>query len=220
MTTKYEAMRKALEDRKSAMNFCPSCQKGRIDHCRCEKCADENILAALTMPEDDELESHNHSIALNRAIWLLSEAMGKTDGVHKLSVDIPEIVNEACKIIKQKNNSATPEDSSLVVPDGWRLVPVDPSREMLDAAHTDFRRDVEIDRILKTSYRAMLAAAPSYTPKEGNDEVSHAKSKKVCQSCGKNIEKGERYWWVDVGHSEHLNCAEHEPKETARESFK
>jgi len=47
------------------------------------------------------------------------------------------------------------------IPEGWKRVPVEPTRQMLDAAHVNFRKDVEIDPLLKTSYRAMLAAAPS-----------------------------------------------------------
>lgn len=49
---------------------------------------------------------------------------------------------------------------AVAVPDGYALVPVEPTRSMLDAAHVNFRKDVEIDPLLKTSYRAMIAAAP------------------------------------------------------------
>lgn len=56
--------------------------------------------------------------------------------------------------------TSEPVAAQPAVPGGWKLAPVEPTREMLDAAHTNFRRDVEIDPLLKTSYRAMLAAAP------------------------------------------------------------
>lgn len=53
-----------------------------------------------------------------------------------------------------------PASAQLVaVPEGWQLVPKEPTRAMLDAAHTNFRKDIEIDPLLKTSYRAMLSAA-------------------------------------------------------------
>ena len=46
------------------------------------------------------------------------------------------------------------------VPDDWKLVPVEPTRGMLDAAHKDLVRDAEIDMMLKGIHSAMLAAAP------------------------------------------------------------
>lgn len=44
------------------------------------------------------------------------------------------------------------------VPDGWKLVPVEPTNEMLDYAHTVWLRDPL--RRSTTLYRGMLAAAP------------------------------------------------------------
>lgn len=42
----------------------------------------------------------------------------------------------------------------------WKLVPVEPTRGMLDAARKDLVRDAEIDPMLKGIHSAMLAAAP------------------------------------------------------------
>lgn len=67
---------------------------------------------------------------------------------------------DACMSVDLAAILATIPPEPVAVPDGWKLVPKEPTREMLDAAHTNFRRDVEIDPLLKTSYRAMLAAAP------------------------------------------------------------
>ena len=51
-------------------------------------------------------------------------------------------------------------DAGNMVPAGWKLVPVEPTRGMLDAAHKDLVRDAEIDQMLKGIHSAMLAAAP------------------------------------------------------------
>lgn len=53
---------------------------------------------------------------------------------------------------------------AVAVPDGYKLVPVEPTRAMLDAAKTDLVRDGEIDPMLKGAYRAMLAAAQEVQP--------------------------------------------------------
>lgn len=51
-------------------------------------------------------------------------------------------------------------DAGNMVPAGWKLVPVVPTRGMLDAAHKDLVRDAEIDMMLKGIHSAMLDAAP------------------------------------------------------------
>ena len=52
------------------------------------------------------------------------------------------------------------------VPDGWRLVPVDPTQEMLDAAVTDFERERHAVPLVMEARRAswsrMIAAAPEH----------------------------------------------------------
>jgi flagellar biosynthesis/type III secretory pathway protein FliH len=46
------------------------------------------------------------------------------------------------------------------VPDGWKLVPVEPTQSMIDEA----KRVWPDDRFRRKQYRAMLAAAPEYKP--------------------------------------------------------
>ena len=48
----------------------------------------------------------------------------------------------------------------VAIPVGYAWVPVEPTREMLDAAKSNLVRDGEIDPMLKNIYRSMLAAAP------------------------------------------------------------
>jgi hypothetical protein len=51
---------------------------------------------------------------------------------------------------------------SCSVPDGWKLVPIEPTPEMIDAACCGWViRDREMRKRLKI-YRAMIAAAPNY----------------------------------------------------------
>ncbi|MGL5565442.1 MAG: hypothetical protein ACRDC4_06880 [Plesiomonas sp.] len=48
------------------------------------------------------------------------------------------------------------------VPDGWRLVPVEPTDDMVNAAIKVSLRNPSINGV--PQYRAMLAAAPEYKP--------------------------------------------------------
>lgn len=49
---------------------------------------------------------------------------------------------------------------SYQAPQGWKLVPCEPTREMLDKARENLVRDGQIDPMLKSAYAAMLAATP------------------------------------------------------------
>lgn len=49
---------------------------------------------------------------------------------------------------------------SYQVPQGWKLAPCEPTREMLDKARENLVRDGQIDPMLKSAYAAMLAATP------------------------------------------------------------
>ena len=64
--------------------------------------------------------------------------------------------------------------SSSSVPAGWKLVPVEPTREMLDAARKDLVRDAEIDPMLKGIHSAILDAAPQ-------PPVIEQKAKPACE---------------------------------------
>ena len=88
--------------------------------------------------------------AVPAASYETSETRGK----------LPAVPGIALRTIIASAPRPGPVAAQPAVPGGWKLAPVEPTREMLDAAHTNFRRDVEIDPLLKTSYRAMLAAAP------------------------------------------------------------
>lgn len=47
------------------------------------------------------------------------------------------------------------------VPEGWKLVPVEPTREMIEAGNDGFRSPESRRHTVSSCYRAMLAAAPS-----------------------------------------------------------
>lgn len=63
--------------------------------------------------------------------------------------------------------TAAPPQSGGIPPD-WKLVPVKPTRGMLDAARKDLVRDAEIDPMLKGIHSAMLDAAPQ---PQGEQEI-------------------------------------------------
>jgi hypothetical protein len=97
-------------------------------------------------------------------------------------------IESVCDTILNGNGNSISDDESklramiedaLKVPDGWQLVPVEPTYEMLDAAcisqcgyiDTTFKEWAEkhsngiIERIrnyLSGDYKAMLSAAPTY----------------------------------------------------------
>jgi hypothetical protein len=60
----------------------------------------------------------------------------------------------------------TTPPSAAGVPDGWRLVPIEPTEEMLDAAtmHDTTPRDASIDQWNRDTWSFMLDAAPEATP--------------------------------------------------------
>lgn len=63
------------------------------------------------------------------------------------------------------------------VPEGWKLVPVEPTRAMLDAGHCDLTMAHGIDPMLKYAYSQMLDAAPS-------PEGEVTRNSMICQQCG------------------------------------
>ena len=65
-------------------------------------------------------------------------------------------------------------DVGNMVQSGWKLVPVEPTREMLDAARKDLVRDAEIDPMLKGIHSAILDAAPQ-------PPVIEQKAKPACE---------------------------------------
>ena len=75
----------------------------------------------------------------------------KTSNDEDLRVKLQESVTSSAP-------AAAPQSAGI--PPGWKLVPVEPTREMLDAARSDLVRDGEIDPMLKKIHAAMLAAAP------------------------------------------------------------
>ena len=58
-----------------------------------------------------------------------------------------------------------------MVPAGWKLVPIELTDDMLDAAHKDLVRDAEIDMMLKGIHSTILAAAPQPPTTEDSSVV-------------------------------------------------
>lgn len=51
------------------------------------------------------------------------------------------------------------------VPDGWKLVPLEPTGEMVDASVEEWHTNEGfLDDMNKMMYKAMLAVAPEYKP--------------------------------------------------------
>jgi hypothetical protein len=54
--------------------------------------------------------------------------------------------------------TATPTEAHPTAPEGWKLVPVEPTKEMIDRGRTD--NTMQGRAFAEACYRAMLAAAP------------------------------------------------------------
>lgn len=61
----------------------------------------------------------------------------------------------------------------------WKVVPVEPTREMLDKAHADLVRNGEIDLMLKHVWSSMIAAAPA-SAVEGLEVVAYITDRGDC----------------------------------------
>lgn len=59
------------------------------------------------------------------------------------------------------NNQLT-DDSKLVVPEGWKLVPTTPTEKQLNALRIGSRKDYPSDELCAVRYVALLAASPKY----------------------------------------------------------
>lgn len=64
----------------------------------------------------------------------------------------------------------------MTVPEGWKLVPVEPTQAMVEAAF-DALPNSPLEGRIRTHYRAMLAAAPT-PPVQQDEEDSY------CPTCG------------------------------------
>lgn len=79
------------------------------------------------------------------------------DDMHKLIV--PSEVRGLVQSIRSLVATLRARPAQPSVPEGWKLVPVDPTRDMLEAAPTS--ADGTIDDLHAAIYRAMLAASPA-----------------------------------------------------------
>ena len=101
----------------------------------------------VTLPRtvvEQALEALNNSTIGGRSIQLM----------HKKGLTV-----DALRAALERPQNHVP-DAGNMAPAGWKLVPMEPTRGMLDAAHKDLVRDAEIDQMLKGIHSAMLDAAP------------------------------------------------------------
>lgn len=80
--------------------------------------------------------------------------------------------SDACEAINNmwrdfQAGAAWQRTQSAGVPDGWRLVPVEPTPEMVEAALRSEDASFDSRSIVVTDYRAMLAAAPAQPAAQG-----------------------------------------------------
>ena len=106
-----------------------------------------------------ELAHRDHLICkITDAIYSLQSVI---DDNNRLVRELDELLNgeagtakqaSLCDIVAQLRHSP---DAGKMVPDGWQLVPVEPTLEMISAATRD-----SVGFGTRAAYQAMLAAAP------------------------------------------------------------
>ena len=67
--------------------------------------------------------------------------------------------DEECRLIRMGWDAAMRKRTAMSVPEGWKLVPTEPTKEMLEAGQTEWLDSAGADPSFDV-YRAMLAAAP------------------------------------------------------------
>ncbi|CAD5376764.1 hypothetical protein OF001_U170061 [Pseudomonas sp. OF001] len=105
----------------------------------------------------------------------LAEAL---DNVRCLSDLGPELI--AAQVF-----AASAQQPAQAVPDGWKLVPVEPTEEMLGAGRNRHLPQMMSGERLALLYRAMIAAAPA-APADVDDECVHefVPFQAGCTKCG------------------------------------
>ena len=107
---------------------------------------------AVTLFQKVASENARHSADAN----LLREA--------DLSTAEAKSVAEANAILTAENDQLRAELENVRVPEGWKLVPVEPTREMLDRGSHNVNCNYHygtMETIAKHAYKAMLTAAPT-----------------------------------------------------------
>lgn len=80
-----------------------------------------------------------------------------------VTVEVTELEeNGDVKAYKIIGGDHIPDASKMIVPDGWQLVPKNPTEDMIESAHNS--GDSYFD--VQSTYKAMLSAAPKYTEGE------------------------------------------------------
>ena len=126
------------------------------------------------------------------------DGMTDSGGVHPWG-EAALIECPSCQAVEALRAALEQPDAgpTATTPAGWKLVPVEPTRGMLDAAHKDLVRDAEIDMMLKGIHSAMLAAAPQ-PPKHYDQQALD-----LCMTCG---------WKTMIPGDCCLNCARQKPQ--------
>jgi len=97
-------------------------------------------------------------------LLIVGYVLGRSDerkAAHCIAPQAKPVVSQTSQEMNDKVGSG--EGVSVKVPEGWKLVPIEPTDEMLDAAQDAVDDTFRLD-IVRT-YSAMLAAAPQGSDK-------------------------------------------------------
>lgn len=100
--------------------------------------------------------AHQHS----PGHWSVTREPLPGGGIEEYMLGTGNLSAHEAKRLAASANAATPSSAGGAVPAGMRMVPIDPTPEMFEAARCEFDRNFS-DEYLTSGYRAMLAASPS-----------------------------------------------------------
>ena len=105
-------------------------------------------------------------LAACHRLWAEAEEIETEDGLAQVALQpywdaFIDARDEATKSLVESGAGMQPEQPKVSVPDGWKLVPIEPTPKMIDATWNEDINVVESHRRNRRIYAAMLAAAPS-----------------------------------------------------------
>lgn len=111
------------------------------------------------------ITAHEQRAYLAPGDWVIPEP--KPDRFYPCKPDIFEATYEPIAAALQQQQPQAPAGGEWPVPDGWKLVPVEPTQRMLEACRDEVNRLIVDDQEVDI-WAAMLAASP--TSDQGSDE--------------------------------------------------
>jgi hypothetical protein len=141
-----------------------------------------------------------------RAAGLMSSALFKLDATEDIARRLAAEIQGMLPVLSSGADDARAALASPAVPEGYKLVPIEPTPEMIQAACRDHGYPGGSRRIYRDGYRSMVAAAPAVSQKDGAavegrdwiEDAAHENGNYQCRcaTCGNTF----------IGHKRRVTC--------------